>query len=368
MLMILTMTAMAQEMPTIVNETTHGIPLTEDECAGTGEDVYCYESSSNTLYQYDVSNKSMHSIGSLTQVSPIGDNYASCEYYAGTDGIYCFTRPFAGQHHIMFTTDLSTQLNLSDFTAITYSGATYPECDLRPSTDEIWCYWGRSNQNNNTIQYYDISDDTWTFVSEVHYQTADLGTQVNACDFQDSNTYICGGGEQQPTNINDVFVYDISGDTFTWGQLADGGTGHGAIIVDNIAYFIGMDDWNDPLGVSGIIVWYDPFTNTSGNYTQPYDITGWGGWATNDRVFYGMGNYINDDYDEFDGVISYTWASPVTPPAEGGWTPTNYSATHSTNHITGLVIDFGVEFGITAIALVGLIALVGIAVWVRGRL
>lgn len=44
---------------------------------------------------------------------------------------------------------------------------------------------------------------------------------------------------------------------------------------------------------------------------------------------------------------------------------TEYTPTHSSSDLAGIVIDFIVEFGVQILAFAGLIALVFIFVWVR---
>jgi hypothetical protein len=57
-------------------------------------------------------------------------------------------------------------------------------------------------------------------------------------------------------------------------------------------------------------------------------------------------------------------ASDCTIPAN---TTESCIGIHETSDVTGLVVDFGVEFGITMISLVGIIVLVGLVVWFRPR-
>ena len=46
---------------------------------------------------------------------------------------------------------------------------------------------------------------------------------------------------------------------------------------------------------------------------------------------------------------------------------TNYTATHDATDVSGLVIDFIVEYGIALLGFATLIALVGIFVWMKKR-
>jgi hypothetical protein len=47
---------------------------------------------------------------------------------------------------------------------------------------------------------------------------------------------------------------------------------------------------------------------------------------------------------------------------------TNYTATHSSSDLAGIVIDFLVEYGVQLLAFAGLIALVTLYVWAKKQM
>ena len=47
---------------------------------------------------------------------------------------------------------------------------------------------------------------------------------------------------------------------------------------------------------------------------------------------------------------------------------TNYTPTHSSSDLPSVVIDFLVEYGVQLLAFAGLIALITLAVWVKGQM
>jgi hypothetical protein len=361
LLVIFSSLGLAQEIPTITNITTHAGDLVESDCFATSTDVFCVDAGTSLL-KYEVSTETLSTVGSLSS-NNLHNTWGFCIYESTSDMGYCFDHLSSGQDNFAFELDLGSETTLATYTDANPSNNLYPYCMIRPTTDEIWCHFSDDGVTS-FLRYYDVSGDVWTNIGEILYADS-YAYQGVACAFSDTNTLVCGGGEI----TNQTLVYDVLSNTTTVGvDLPIKGTGHTAIAVDGIIYFIGMDDWDTPTllgGGQGKIVWYDPELDTTGMYDDDYLITGFGGWAVGDRVLYSIASYHTENYDEFNGVISYVWDEPEIPEEEGGLQP--FNATHGMSDITGLVIDFGVEFGIQLIALVGVIALVGMLFWVQGR-
>jgi hypothetical protein len=128
----------------------------------------------------------------------------------------------------------------------------------------------------------------------------------------------------------------------------------------NLAYNNQQFRAGDHVGTGNAFQWR--FNGHPENQTSYYDRV-WG--TTSDEVK----NFFKDPQTLLIGSLeTFTQynATPqnVTQPA--GLTP--YNATHSITDVTGMVIDLGVEVGINFISLVGVIAIIGLFVWIRPRI
>lgn len=387
---------------TIDSVTDISFPINQGDCLGYNDNIYCFDNNAGHTYifKYNITSKTLINDFNF---SALGVSSINCIEY--NDYFYCFSRGQSQQQHYKISADYTNLTLLSNFSISPDFGnfnTWYPDCKLRPTTDEVYCYGtGDTQDNQNYLLKYDIGDDLWTqlvFIPD--------GLSNPLCAWRNSNEMWCGLGFLQPSVTNQIYVYYVDTNTSTTLSNSFGMEMHWCKWVNDIYYCFAGDDGNIPLASMS---YYDPTSNTTGNLTTefPYPYTSFNGCADkSETISYCIGGYANDSFEQNYNIFKVDFTQLCTPDwsctgyetcvspmvnascnavtdlnncgdGYGGnyseftsqtcsYPPpiTGYVPAHSTSDISGVVIDFGVEFGLQIIAFVGLIALIGIGIWV----
>jgi hypothetical protein len=276
----------------------------EPDCVYGGNGfVYCAYMSSNynKLYSYELATDAWTEEATLPDT---GGGYAG-ELAAGVlynSKIYMFKYNWTSTS----TSVIEYDVNSNIFTTV----ADLPEgqqelyeCDLRPSTDEIWCL-GLTADYPTTLRKYDISTQTFTDIATISYQEMGGGIPPRAtCIFRNSDEFWCTGGRDDSfAMIDKHLVYSINQNTTTEYQAAIGlweifCRWHGDIL-----YCYGGDDSNEMFPT---MFYYNPTGNIYGNLTtewtgpEPNQHTAYSGGCTeiNSTTDFCKPPYFNNNWD-----------------------------------------------------------------------
>jgi hypothetical protein len=250
---------------------------------------------------------------------------------------------------------------LTDFTTV--YGGSY-DCSLRPETDEIYC-WGGSSADGKIIRKYDIGEDSVTeLIYTTDYDGGDNATDYVGCDFVNDDVLVCYGGYYGGSTTDGLMEYSISGNSTSFMNTGQKFAGGSCNAIAGLLYctYGADDDAGTPLDE---IFYYNHTTDTFGTLTAtlPVGFVLYGEAGVIGTSIYNLGGYEGVGYIESQDIFELYFDIPVpTPPSPPtGLTP--YNASHSTSDVAGVVVDFGVEFGLQMIAFAGLIALIGLGVW-----
>ena len=360
MALLMISVVMAQQEPIVTNisyTNTAGFDFSsygEVSCEGiSSTEMWCHSAGDVFIFNKDTSEITAPYTVSSYDPSDV------CKYYSGDGMLYCMGR--GATPNTKVDPSDGTETALTNFTGD--YGASY-DCSLRPQTDEIYC-WGGAGSGSRIIRKYDISEDSVSEITETtDYDGGTNQTDYIGCDFVSSDVLVCYGGYYGGLTPSGLMEYSISGNSTFFmdtGQIFAGGSCNA---IEGILYctYGADDDAGTPL--DGIF-YYDYITDTFGTLTAtlPQGVVLYGDAGVIGTTFYNLGGYVGVGYDESNDIfeVAFDVSVPVSVPT--GLTP--YNATHSTSSIVGVVIDFGVEFGIQLIAFAGLVALVGLAVWVK---
>lgn len=363
-MILMTAVAYAQVEPTVTNITYTNTgnfqfvgSIDGVMCIGISDhENWCYGNNYEYIWIYDKDTYEVTNPYNLTEDGLSGDLPEFCEFYEGDGYIYCFTSP---DDNFKVDVATGTKTPLANRTP-TDESFPAPSCDVRPNTDDIYCI-GQHGGTGNPMRVYDIGTDSWTYPMNLNYSAFWL-----SCDFVDDDTWVCYGGYDGSWNTLDtLFEYHVPTNTTTIISTGQKFTSGSCNAISGILYcMFGVDDdAGTPLDE---IFYYNATSNTFGTLstTLPVEFVLYGHAGLMGTTIANMGGYSGLGYDNSNDIFEVYFDIPLPPePEVEEWTPQ-----HSISDVTGLVIDFGVEFGLQAIALAGLIALVGIAVWVRGRL
>jgi hypothetical protein len=371
--MLVTTMVYAQVEPTLTD--IGDIPQTsyvDVACWSDGIDVFCTGGDEDSLIrQYDVSEGTWNGTGGDTGIyTAVVENGDGCNYYNGY--VFCADQNGASTTGMFIFNHTGSGYTTTDFVKAPYK--LRPRCDLRPYTDEIWC-WSSANAGSsagNVIIKYDIGDDTWTEIANVNFEGASKGLDRHRCIFINENELWCiaGSSEQSPTDFyNNIMVYNVATDTSDQTRTFDSMQGDSHLCwshldCNEIIYCTAQyNDLNDPVNwITENIYWYNTGTDENGILTTtfPYPIS-IPALAKAGNVVYTFGGYVNDTWDIGQDIfeIDFGDENPVCPDGEEAYTPQ-----HSASDITGLVVDGFVEVGIQFVSFVGLIVVVGLVVWI----
>lgn len=237
---IIIVSATAQSINlTVTNHSTLGFDATIiDSCVGEGDLLFCSNSNSisgaeTQLFTYNLTDSTNTSLIitniSYWTVNTGADAYSvDCELYNSRS--YCVVprepNEFGAFSINLDFTDLQLHAGLSETGA--ESRIQTSACDLRPSTDEIWCWtYNAGNISYQNIIKYDIGDDNWTVVSNMPNPLAEANpgesSQVlrgSNCEFRNGNELWCFGGQAagyaSPINNNYFAIYNLTENNVTY--------------------------------------------------------------------------------------------------------------------------------------------------------
>lgn len=339
--------------------------------------IYCFggDDTGGNIFSYDLDT---NTLTAETETIPTQMNYAYHEvfYYGGL--IYILNS--AGNKIYSYNPATDT---ITDITPLNYptDDSTGMCCQLKEGTDEIYCA-GAGTYTDGTIFKYDIGDATLTelqtsMVVPTTYQGCALAGNV----FYQFGGYYYGGVSLYLDNVSSYNIFTdtqsvlspMPVDTLPFCDGINCNWQDGSCEYrqeDNRIYCYAGNDGDDYSNQYDLIFVYDIGTDAwSIEPTLLYqEISGSGciaGYNSTTTLCFGGWEGINWDYSDDVFAINYYFA-PEIPPEElnGGLTP--YEPSHGITDVTGLVIDFGVEYGVQMIAMVGLIAVVGLGVWAYG--
>lgn len=335
------------------------------KCEVYNDEIYCLKSGSinpNYLYFYHW-NYATNQFDTLTTFDYTeGFGYLSCDLRPTTDEIWCHTYSYlGGLHSKIMKADISTE-TITEESAFSLSDEAY-SCKFR-NNDELWCGLG-NNDEGGLVMKYVISTDTVTEIDTNYTYIYEYCRWYN-------DIFYCYGGipdSNWVTLITDKIVYvDPSDNSFGLIDFPEWGTREVSMWDDSCINFDG-GDWCD-IAYQDDMNWY----NTNQTLWLSWDGSGFPpvlctpDWictgyescvsplvnATCNSVFdnNACGEAYGGDYSEFTPqVCVYTNLEPYEP-------------AHGIGDVTGLVVDFGVEMGVQYILFVGLIAVIGLGIWI----
>ena len=250
------------------------------ECVEAKGDIYCFspEENSDGMYKYDVLEKNYSLLIDLNlSINPSSWDL-ECEYYNETDYIYCV----GNSAKFKVRTDGTGLSNL-----LNYSARTEAEvgCDLRPNSDEIFC-WGNDLQNNYLTKY-DIGLDSWIELKEIK---DDINGYVKwtQCEFRDENEFWCAGGLTNSSpylNLDSFMIYYVDTNISEF-KSAYPLTHGGCKWYDDILYCFGSLE-EDGETIFENVTYYDPSTNVTGSFNTSIYV---------DMRFTSCVNYLSKSY------------------------------------------------------------------------
>ena len=328
-------TSYAYVNPERTNVSGTGGFYSDGSCFLAEGDIYCYSFNSggydyrDDVYKYDVE---LNSFSHLD--NKLDDNYTSfyegeCEYYNETNMTYCFKGYLdskigfksypngAGITSINTTNSiLNLSLGLSQFVF---------SCDLRPSTDEIYC-WGDSSSiiqqtYDGYIYKYDIGDDSWDKTIRMQTTSSKNITEAMDCKFKNSEEFWCAGGLNETgifsPSSNNIYRYNVTQNAYDVLDFVKVGLYPFCSWHDNIFYCYGSYI-EEGLDIPSNRVSYYDTTDDSYGYTDNLSFSQvfFGTCVKyNETTDYCIGGYATDNWYEYEGV----WEFDFTPPCEEYW-------------------------------------------------
>lgn len=260
---------------------------------------------------------------------------ATCHYYS--DNFYCAVQQDANSTFgiVELSGDYTTNSLISTHPQPTGNAETIPTtgaCDLKPGTDEIYCWTNIAvNPVYNNMWKYDIGDNTWTLLKNIPvplWQSPGLSENLanSGCTFRDNTDelWCYGGGEFSSSNFNyNLTIYDTGLNTTTTIQNNGfdfiGGAGIAASPVycrwhNDVLYCYGIAD--ESLSAQNDMWYYNATSDTQGwiNGIINSHFGGRGSIGDKDYLISGLANDIGTERFE---VFEIEWSStaPVTPSA-----------------------------------------------------
>lgn len=314
----------AQIEPTVTNISS-SMTYGSFSFSGSLDGVSCVAISSNQLWCYgnNVKHVYIFNAGTLSITNPYnlsnfdnGGAMGAHFVYYPTDGqIYGFGKN-TSNYKINVSSGTETQLTENNVRG------GYAECDLRPNTDEIYC-WGDDDSNPATegwIRVYNISADSWSYPLKRNYGTADVkADDYQSCDFVSDDVWVCYGGYNTTGNTESrLHEYNVVTNTSTivnTGQPFTAGSCHAIESILYCTYGVD-DDAGTPLDG---IYYYNYTSDIFGtlNATLPIGFTLYGEAGLIDTTMYNLGGYVTNSYDMSNDVfkIYFDVPEPVEPPA-----------------------------------------------------
>lgn len=367
---------------TLDSDACYGISSNEVWCVGrlpsrSYQIIYLYNNDTNTLTNpYNIT-MADHQLGS------------PCVYYPTDGTMYCFRGTGANE---TFKVNISTgeQTSLASYSAT----SEFNECDLRPNSDEIFCT-GEEGGSSMFIRVYNITSNSWSYPIDL-YPIYGQVIYWQSCDFTDSNTWICYGGQ---FGIDKLLIYHADTNTTNLTLTGNNWEAGSCHTFNNIFYCTFGDDGTFTLPQ---IYYYDISTNTFGtlNTTLPIGFSIYGDAGVIGNSMFALGGYAGDNWDNSNDLLEVSFPFVCTP----DWSCNGYSAcmqnnsqncnsvldlnscgetytgdysefapqsctynqitgyvpAHKSSDVPAMIIDFGVEFGMVMIAFAGVIIIIGL--------